>query len=366
MTLVAVIVLAVGGSTVGYAALSKSVTLSLDGQAQTVTAIGDTVGDVLDAEGIEVDRQRRRRPRASTSRSTTAAASPSGSAGRSSSSVDGEERTYWVTATDVASALGEIGRRSRGADLSASRGAAIDRSGMTPRVVTTPRRSRSRSATASSSSTKLTALTVDDVLDELGVKVSTSTTRSRPALDTELADGDKIVGHRHPDRHQARQERSRSTSTSIEREDDSMYEGEDETVRAGRDGVRDVTYKLTASATASRRHARSSPPTSSASRSTRSSRSAPRSRSASQLRLRQHRLGRPRAVRVRRQLGHQHRQRLLRRPPVQPRHLAGLRRHRPPEPAPPRDADRHRDQAPRRLRRLRRLAALLGQLGLPR
>ena len=54
VTLVAVIVAAVGGTTVGYAALNKSVTLSLDGQAQTVSAMGGTVGDVLSGQGIEV------------------------------------------------------------------------------------------------------------------------------------------------------------------------------------------------------------------------------------------------------------------------------------------------------------------------
>jgi uncharacterized protein YabE (DUF348 family) len=54
VTLVAVILAAVGGTTVGYAALNKSVTLSLDGQAQTVSSMGGTVGDVLAAEGVEV------------------------------------------------------------------------------------------------------------------------------------------------------------------------------------------------------------------------------------------------------------------------------------------------------------------------
>ena len=48
-TLVAVVVAAVGGTTVGYAALSKDVTLTLDGQTRQVSAIGDTVGDVLAA-----------------------------------------------------------------------------------------------------------------------------------------------------------------------------------------------------------------------------------------------------------------------------------------------------------------------------
>ena len=53
-TLAAVVVLAVAGTTVGYAALTKSVTLSLDGESRQVSAMGATVGDVLASEGIEV------------------------------------------------------------------------------------------------------------------------------------------------------------------------------------------------------------------------------------------------------------------------------------------------------------------------
>ena len=52
--LVATIVLAVAGTTVGYAALQKEVTLSLDGKADTVNAMGGTVGEVLEAQGIEL------------------------------------------------------------------------------------------------------------------------------------------------------------------------------------------------------------------------------------------------------------------------------------------------------------------------
>ena len=56
-------------------------------------------------------------------------------------------------------------------------------------------------------------------------------------------------------------------------------------------------------------------------------------------------LGPARPVRGRRQLGHQHRQRLLRRPPVLGLHVALRRRHRPPPRAQPRDPDRD-GQAP--------------------
>ncbi|VXC12795.1 hypothetical protein NOCARDAX2BIS_440002 [Nocardioides sp. AX2bis] len=70
-------------------------------------------------------------------------------------------------------------------------------------------------------------------------------------------------------------------------------------------------------------------------------------------------MGPARTVRVRRQLGHQHRQRLLRRPSVQPRYLAVVRRHRAAQLQQPRDPDRGGRAAPRRDRRVRLLAVLL-------
>src|SRR6476619_4473665 len=43
---------AVIGTTVGYASMGTSVTLNVDGHIKHVTASGDTVGQVLSAEGI--------------------------------------------------------------------------------------------------------------------------------------------------------------------------------------------------------------------------------------------------------------------------------------------------------------------------
>ena len=50
--------------------------------------------------------------------------------------VDGDTSRHWVTATDVTSALDQIGVRYADARLSTSRGATISRSGMNLRVVT--------------------------------------------------------------------------------------------------------------------------------------------------------------------------------------------------------------------------------------
>ena len=53
--LVALVVLAVAGTTVGYAAVSKTVTLSVDGKTREVRTFGDNVRDVLASQDIELD-----------------------------------------------------------------------------------------------------------------------------------------------------------------------------------------------------------------------------------------------------------------------------------------------------------------------
>jgi uncharacterized protein YabE (DUF348 family) len=42
------------GTTVGYAAMGKDVTLNVDGHVEHVTADGDTVGQVLADQGISL------------------------------------------------------------------------------------------------------------------------------------------------------------------------------------------------------------------------------------------------------------------------------------------------------------------------
>ena len=136
VALVATVVLALAGTTYGYAALSRTVTLSLDGQEQEVSAMGDTVGGRPGAEGIEVGDHDVVAPERSTRRSRTAAKISVRFGRPLELNVDGKTQTHWVTSTDVASALGEIGERFLGAELSTSRGAGIDREGMALEVVT--------------------------------------------------------------------------------------------------------------------------------------------------------------------------------------------------------------------------------------
>ena len=239
-TLVGVIVAAVVATTAGYAALSKDVTLTLDGRTTTVSTIGDSVADVLASEGVEVTDKDLVAP--AVDEPITDGSAIAVQFGRPLElSVDGDSHTYWVNSTNVASALGEIGRRFDGADLSASRSASIGRTGLNLEVVT-PKVVHIKLGAKDLRKRRLTALTVADVLKSMGFEVDRHD-KITPSLGTEIADGDKVVVK--DIRLTTRKVRREVVDAPvIEREDPSMYEGEEEVVRAGSDGVRNVTYRL--------------------------------------------------------------------------------------------------------------------------
>ena len=239
--LVAVVALAVVGSVLGYSALSKSVTLTLDGEAREVSALGDTVGDLLAAQGIEVGDHDLVAP--GLDETIVDGSRVSVQFGRPLElSIDGQQRTYWVTSTQVASALSEIGRAFHGAELSVSRSSGIGRDGLALQVVTA-KKVRVKVGAKDFVKEKLTALTVGDALAELGVTVGKHD-RVRPGADTPIADGDRLVLTRIRIVTRSVTDEVVDFAT-VEREDSSMYEGESTVQRAGVDGVRDATYRLT-------------------------------------------------------------------------------------------------------------------------
>jgi uncharacterized protein YabE (DUF348 family) len=236
-----VVALAVAGTTYGYTALSTDVTLSLDGEAQAVSTMGGTVGEILEAEGVEVSERDIVAPDLDEavedgSRITVRFARPL------ELTVDGRTETHWVHSTDVATALAELGTRFVGADLSVSRGAGIDRSGLELEVVT-PKQLRVKVGDGKVVERSVAALTVSDALRELGVRLDEDDEVS-PALDRRVDDGDRLVVTR------VRVVRKAVDGEQIdfgvvERADDSMLEGETEVQREGRVGLRDVVYRLT-------------------------------------------------------------------------------------------------------------------------
>ncbi|HYH33646.1 MAG TPA: transglycosylase family protein [Nocardioides sp.] len=239
--LTAAVVLALAGTTFGYSALNTSVTLSLDGKERQVTALGSTVGDILESEGIEVDHRDFVAPGLDEEVSDGSAISVR-FARPLELTVDGRTSTHWVTATDVASALSQLGTRYLGADLSVSRGGSIDREGMSLDVVTA-KTLKVKIADKKVVKRKVAALTARDALDELGVRVDRHD-RITPGKEKQLEDGDRIV-YTDIDVRTKRVKAEAIDFSTVERADSSMLEGRSDVVRAGRSGTRDVTYRLT-------------------------------------------------------------------------------------------------------------------------
>lgn len=238
--LIAAVVLTVAATTVGYATLTREVTLSVDGHARTVRTFGDDVRGVLAGEGITLRSRDLVVPSPDSpvddgTRITVRYSRPL------AVSVDGVEHTYWTTATQVATALDQLGIRFAGAELSTSRSATIDREGMALRI-TTPKTLTVKLGRAAPRKVVLAAADVRDLLAELGASYDAND-RVSPGLDTLLADGQRIVltRIRVARVHIARE---KIEPRVVERKDDTMYAGDTETVRAGTPGVRDVTYRV--------------------------------------------------------------------------------------------------------------------------
>ena len=231
---------AVIGTTVGYASMGTSVTLNVDGHISHVTATGDTVGQVLSAEGISLQSHDEVAPAVDqpVSDGTTIAVRY----GKPLKlNVDGQTSTYWVTATDVRGALHQINRSFDRAHLSVSRGAGITRDGLRI-TVATPKKLTFVVGAKHPVHQTVAAMTVKQALAALHVHLGKDDV-VRPGLRHVIGDGDKVV----LTRVRIVQQHVASEAvdyTTIKREDSSMPEGQSSLVRAGHPGARDVTYRV--------------------------------------------------------------------------------------------------------------------------
>ena len=238
--LVAAVTVALVATSVGYASMSKTVTLSVDGEATQVDTLGGTVEDVLAAEGIEIGSRDVVAPGLDAdindgTRIAVRYARPL------QVSVDGADKTYWVTATEVSDALDQLGLRFAGAELSVSRGAEISRDGLDLQVVT-PKRIVLKNGGKKAKRVNVPAMTVAEALAALDVKVDRDD-RVRPGKQASLEDGDRVVVTKV--RTATKKVAESIDFGTIDKADSSMLEGRTRVVRSGRDGSRAVTYRMT-------------------------------------------------------------------------------------------------------------------------
>jgi uncharacterized protein YabE (DUF348 family) len=234
----AVVTTLVAGA-IGVSHLDKSVTLSVDGKTSTVHAFGSTVGDILSKQDINVGSHDVVVPAPGTPVSDGQKVVVR--YGRKLTvTIDGKTREYWTTATTVNAALQELGIRADSAKLSASRSQTLGRQGLVLSV-TTPKdvvvRVDGKNLTGTS-----TGATVADVLTELGVRQD-SDDRVKPGLTTAVTDGLKIAVQRVT--------ASQVKATQVvpapvtKKSDSTLAVGQTKTLKAGSDGAKIVTYKIT-------------------------------------------------------------------------------------------------------------------------
>ncbi len=241
VVLAAVGIVSVVGTTAGYASLGHDVTLTVDGHSHQVDTRASTVADVLKDQHVTVGPKDIVAPGLDEKIGDGTAIDVRYSKPLSLD-VDGKEQTYWVTSSTVNEALSEIGRSFRAAELSTSRSATIGRDGMALEV-TTPKTITAVLAGKDPVVRTVTASTVGEALDALGVKLQ-GRDDVTPAAGKPLHDGDKVVFTDYS---------TKTTSVSgevvdapvVEHEDSSLDQGVRKVTSPGKDGKRDVTYELT-------------------------------------------------------------------------------------------------------------------------
>jgi uncharacterized protein YabE (DUF348 family) len=131
--------IAVAGGSVAYAAKSKTVSVSVDGQVRKVHTFGSTVADALKAEKVQVGEHDVVAPGVDSKLKDGQEIAVQ--YGRPLTvNADGAKKAYWTTADSVNEALADLGLRYDGAQLSTSRSAPLGRQGLeltvkTPKTV---------------------------------------------------------------------------------------------------------------------------------------------------------------------------------------------------------------------------------------
>jgi uncharacterized protein YabE (DUF348 family) len=168
-SLFALVLLGLVGGSVAYYAAQKSLTLTVDGSAREVRTYADTVAEVLEEEGLEPQAHDvvLPEPEASVSDGDAVVVTR---ARPLQLTVDGRSSEVYVTALSVDEALDQLGFRADGLVVSASRSERLPLDGMdleitTPKAVTLVVDGQQRVVTT-------TAGTVADLLAEQGVTLS--------------------------------------------------------------------------------------------------------------------------------------------------------------------------------------------------
>jgi resuscitation-promoting factor RpfB len=239
LSLFAVVLLGLVGGSLAFFLAQKSVTLTVDGQVQTVGTYAATVAEMLDEEGLEPAEHDVLLPHAEQALADGDAVVLS-RARPLELTVDGVSRDVFVTALSVDEALEQLGLRTEGLVLSASRSERLPLQGM-ELTITTPKEIV-LVADGQERVVSTTAATAGDLLAEQGIALS-ETDRTSLYLAQGLLNRMRLQVYR-----VQVSEVSETTAIKAERvetPDPNAVKGDEKVTKPGVDGEQVTTYRVT-------------------------------------------------------------------------------------------------------------------------
>ncbi len=239
LSLFALVLLGLVGGTLAFFVAQKSVVLTVDGQAQRVGTYADTVAEVLDEEGLEPAAHDVLLPAAheALADGDTVVLTR---ARPLKLSIDGVEQEVYVTALSVDEALEQLGLRGDGLVLSASRSERLPLDGMSLKVITP--KDVVLAVDGAERPVTTTAATAAALLAEQGIALS-ETDRANVDLNQPLTSQMRVQVFR-----VQVSDVSESVTLPFERvetQNPEAFVGEKTVTVKGADGRQTVTYRIT-------------------------------------------------------------------------------------------------------------------------
>ena len=234
----AVVITGLVGGTGAVVTMNKPVTLEVNGQAEEIRTFGGTVGDILDSHEIDVDKRDQVKPGVGTKvdRDMTITVN---TAKKVALSVDGKETNEWTNANTVGQALADLGVDAKGADLNAKASQRLKDEGNDIDVTT----SKDLTVVADGKDHKVSAAvgTAKEALKDTGVKLDKDDFLSVP-MSAEVSDGQVLTVNRV--KNDTVKDKQAIKAKVETKKSDSLYEGETKVEAQGKDGEKQVTYKV--------------------------------------------------------------------------------------------------------------------------
>ena len=234
----AVVITGLVGGTGAVVTMNKPVTLEVNGQAEEIRTFGGTVGDILDSRDLDLDERDQIKPGADTKvdRDMTITVN---TAKDVSLSVDGKETDEWTNANTVGQALADLGVNAKDAEINAEPNQSLKDKGNDIEVTT----AKDLTIVADGKDHKVSAAvgTAEDALGESKIKLDKDDFLSVP-MSADVSDGQVLTVNRVENKTVKEKE---SIKAKVEKKkSDSLYKGETKVESEGKDGQKEISYKI--------------------------------------------------------------------------------------------------------------------------